>query len=45
MDEGVIGMCEMEMRKLVIPPELAYGDRALGAIPGWYFYSFPDIKY
>ena len=32
-DEGVLGMCIGEKRKLVIPPELGYGKRGTGNIP------------
>jgi FKBP-type peptidyl-prolyl cis-trans isomerase len=32
-DQGVLGMKVGEMRKLVIPPSLAYGARALPGIP------------
>jgi len=32
-DKGVVGMKEGGIRKLTIPPELGYGDRATGSIP------------
>jgi len=34
-DEGVLGMCEGEKRKLIVPAELGYGDSGAGdVIPG-----------
>ena len=32
-DDGLIGMCVGDKRKLTIPPEFGYGSRAMGPIP------------
>jgi FK506-binding protein 2 len=32
-DQGLLGMCIGEQRKLTIPPQLAYGSRDMGEIP------------
>ena len=32
-DQGVVGMTTGEVRELTIAPEMAYGDRDIGAIP------------
>jgi len=32
-DEGLLDMCIGDKRKLTIPPELGYGQRAMGPIP------------
>ncbi|WEW59645.1 Peptidyl-prolyl cis-trans isomerase fpr2 [Emydomyces testavorans] len=32
-DQGLLDMCIGDKRKLTIPPELGYGDRAMGPIP------------
>lgn len=31
-DQGLIGMCEGEKRKLVVPSELAYGKNGVGSV-------------
>ncbi|EXJ95835.1 FK506-binding protein 2 [Capronia coronata CBS 617.96] len=33
-DEGLLDMCIGEKRKLTIPPEMGYGERDVGPIPG-----------
>ncbi|KAI8976518.1 hypothetical protein BDB01DRAFT_853156 [Pilobolus umbonatus] len=33
-DQGLVGMCIGEQRRLVIPPDMGYGDRGSGIIPG-----------
>ena len=32
-DEGLLDMCIGDKRKLTIPPEFGYGERAMGPIP------------
>ncbi|TGL62225.1 FKBP-type peptidyl-prolyl cis-trans isomerase [Leptospira ognonensis] len=32
-DKGIVGMKEGGIRKLTIPPDMAYGDKATGSIP------------
>uniref|UniRef100_G3VVI0 peptidylprolyl isomerase n=1 Tax=Sarcophilus harrisii TaxID=9305 RepID=G3VVI0_SARHA len=34
MDEGLLGVCIGERRRIVIPPHLAYGEEGRGNIPG-----------
>lgn len=49
-DQGLLGMCIGEKRKLTIPPSLAYGSEASGKIPGdstlsmYYHYVCLDIR-
>lgn len=47
-DEGLLGMCVGEQRKLTIPPSMGYGDRTVGPIPGGSTlsecYHFPGSK-
>ncbi|XP_069814549.1 peptidyl-prolyl cis-trans isomerase FKBP9 isoform X1 [Dendropsophus ebraccatus] len=34
MDEGLLGVCTGEKRRITIPPHLAYGEEGTGKIPG-----------
>ncbi|KPP69694.1 peptidyl-prolyl cis-trans isomerase FKBP9-like, partial [Scleropages formosus] len=34
MDEGLVGVCVGERRRVIIPPHLAYGEEGTGKIPG-----------
>merc|ERR1711998_67840 len=43
-DKGLVGICPGESRKLVIPPNMAYGDSGAGSdIPGGATLDF-DVK-
>ena len=43
-DQGLEDMCVGEKRKLVIPPELGYGDRGAGiVIPGGKYILFRQL--
>lgn len=33
-EQGLMGMCVGEKRRLRVPPDLAYGERSVGSIPG-----------
>jgi len=44
-DEGIVGMCEGEKRKLIVPPHLGYGDQGAGdVIPGGATLNF-DVEF
>ena len=35
LEQGTVGMCVAEKRKLIVPPELGYGDQGAGDfVPG-----------
>ncbi|XP_023247808.1 FK506-binding protein 2 isoform X2 [Copidosoma floridanum] len=43
-DKGLIDMCEGEKRKLIIPPELGYGDRGAGNVIPPHATLFFDVE-